>query len=200
MEKIIDWLTEKFSSPLSLLFFILGVLLLLLGLSKEIPFLEKSLSPAVEYRWVALIAGGISLSLALFIYYNPPKKKSDNKEEVEHTIPNELPTSFFARKALVSKSQKDLLERIEKHGSILITDLQNEMGRMGSKELFYRLEQLRLMGFIERNKVGNPNTNVQPQIYTLSEKYRTEIKEKIGHLNRDTSTNKFSPKNLRSRK
>jgi len=203
MEKIIDWLTEKFSSPLSLLFFVLGALLLLLGLSTgfEIPYLEKHLSSANGYQGASLILGGVCLLLALFIYYKPPQKKTQDKDISREMREDEFPSSFFARKDLVSKTQKKLLEYIEKHDSILFLDLQNEFNRLGMKELFYRLEQLRLMGFVEKDKIGNPDTKtVGTQVYHLSEKYKKEIKEKIGHLNRDTSTGRISTKRLRDRR
>jgi len=74
MGKFIEWVTSKFQHPLSLLFFLLGSLLLLLGITTglEVPLL-KQLTPDVHYRWVSLALGWGFVLLAIAVYYVPPK-------------------------------------------------------------------------------------------------------------------------------
>jgi H-type lectin domain len=76
MEKLIDWLTEKHHG-ISLLSFILGALLLLLGVTTgiELPLL-KQLAPDASFRLVSLGLGFlfVILAMAMLVYYVPPKR------------------------------------------------------------------------------------------------------------------------------
>jgi hypothetical protein len=91
-----------------------------------------------------------------------------------------LPASFFVRKALISKTQKELLEYIERKNSVQRNAIQKEFSSISSSELFYRLEQLRLLGFIEQGPIGKASDTISTQMYRLSKSYRKEIKEKLG--------------------
>ena len=73
---------------------------------------------------------------------------------------------------------------------------------MGQKELFYRLEQLRLLGFIEREKIGKPYDTTGIQMYQLSKKYQDEKKGTIGHLSGSPTSEPHppSPKRRSARK
>jgi len=201
MDKVIEWLTQKFSHPLTLLFFLLGVVLLLLGLTTgfEIPVLQQ-VAPALEYQGVSLVLGVICLMFSLVVYYKPPpKKQSDYKSRNEKTT-IELPVSFFARKALISKTQTELLHFIENQKSTLISDIQIIFTDIATKELFYRLEQLRLLGFIEKKTIGQHNSTTNTQVYYLSKKYQAEIMESFGYLPDNTTTESPPFPNKRKRR
>jgi len=195
MDKVIEWLTQKFSHPLSLLFFLLGAILLLLGLTTgfEIPFL-KQLAPALEYQGISLILGGICLLVSILIYYKPPKKKSPDDKLGSRKTGDELPASFFARKALISKTQKELLSFIEKKKSVPSSDIGITFKNIGEKELFYRLEQLRLLGFIEKKTIGKPEDTMidNLQVFSLSEKFEAEITNNIGWISHESDSTNFS--------
>jgi hypothetical protein len=80
MEKISEWLTSMFEEhPLSLLFYVLGALLLLLGVSNgfNLPVLNQVASDP-NFRWVCVVLGVLGFAFGTFIYYRPPKN-SDKK-------------------------------------------------------------------------------------------------------------------------
>lgn len=74
MEKIAEWLTSKFKHPLSPLFFFLGMLLVLLGVSNglSLPILNQ-LASDPNFRWACLVLGVLCLVASIFIFYHPPE-------------------------------------------------------------------------------------------------------------------------------
>jgi hypothetical protein len=74
MEKFADWLTSKFKHPLSPMFFFLGMLLILLGVSNglSLPILNQ-LASDPNFRWACLVLGVLCFVASLFIFYHPPK-------------------------------------------------------------------------------------------------------------------------------
>jgi hypothetical protein len=72
MANLTEWVTSKFEQPLPLLFFLLGALLLLLGVTTglEVPML-KQLTPDGNYRWVSIVLGCVFLFVATLIYSMP---------------------------------------------------------------------------------------------------------------------------------
>jgi hypothetical protein len=72
MANVVEWMTNKFEEPLPILLFLLGALLLLLGVTTglEVPVL-KQLTPDLKYRWVSIMLGCALLLLATRIYYMP---------------------------------------------------------------------------------------------------------------------------------
>jgi hypothetical protein len=73
-EKIIQWLVEAFKHPLSPLFFILGVLFVLLGVSQSlnIPGFNQ-LVAETHFRGIAIMLGVICLVTSVSLYYYPTK-------------------------------------------------------------------------------------------------------------------------------
>lgn len=189
MEKFVDWLAQKFSHPFSLLFFLLGAILVLLGLTTgfEIPILNQ-LAPAAEYQRISLVLGVACLLIAVLIYYKSPQRiQTSNNPENDPTQDN-LPSTLFARKVLLSETQRLILDYVELLKSISGKELESKFG-IESEELFYRLEQLRLLGFIERGKIGEASINdTHLQRYFLSKTYEEEINKSIFSARRDITT------------
>jgi len=74
MEKFAEWLTSKFNHPLSPMFFFLGMILVLLGVTNEINLpVIKMLMSDPSLRWVCLLLGVLCFAVSMFIYYFPPK-------------------------------------------------------------------------------------------------------------------------------
>jgi hypothetical protein len=78
MDKLFGWLTEKHHA-ISLLCFVLGALLLLLGVTTgiEIPGLRQ-LAPDANSRLVSLGLGGFFILLALLVYFVSPTRAAQN--------------------------------------------------------------------------------------------------------------------------
>ncbi len=74
MDKFYEWLSQKFVHPLSPLFFLLGAILILLGLSTDlnIPQLSK-LAVEYEFRWPSIFIGITFMIISIFLYYKPPQ-------------------------------------------------------------------------------------------------------------------------------
>jgi len=73
MEKFGEWVISKFKHPLSLMFFILGTLLVLLGVSNglNLPVLDQ-LASDPNFRWACLALGVLCFIPSVFIFYHPP--------------------------------------------------------------------------------------------------------------------------------
>ena len=184
MEKLAQWLAERFQHPLSLLFFILGALLILIGVTTglEVPLL-KQLAPDVDFRWVSLAIGLVFALLSVLIYYRPPKST-----KVSHTVPlssavsDEAMSKFSVRKSLLSDSQGHILSFFEKesldrsfNSYIDQTTLEGRFAQYGKAELFYRLEYLRLIGFLEGQALGKDIYGIDRFLYRLSSAYAEEL-------------------------
>jgi len=85
MEKFSEWLTSKFEHPLSPMFFFLGALLLLLGVSNglNLPVLNQVASDA-NLRWVCLVLGVLCFVVSIFVYYQPPKDSDKSKQKANN--------------------------------------------------------------------------------------------------------------------
>jgi hypothetical protein len=68
MKKLTDWLVNKFQQPLSLVFFLFGALLTVIGVTTRIklPGIDP-LEASQSYRWPALVIGIIFILLAILI-------------------------------------------------------------------------------------------------------------------------------------
>jgi hypothetical protein len=175
MEKFTEWVTSKFQHPLGLLFFLLGALLILLGVTTglELPVLQQ-LAPDVNYRWVSLALGVIFLLLATLIYYRPPRATKGIEP-----VPDELTRSFTARRAGLTGSQTRILVFIEQEGFrqrfVSQDTIETKFDKYGKSEIFYRLEQLRFLGFLERQRVGRDESGYDRFTYRLSAGYQKEL-------------------------
>lgn len=74
MDKLLEWINRRFAQPLSPLFFFLGALLILLGVSTGLSI--PNMSPLViepAFRWIALSIGCIFVVMSIFLYDRDPK-------------------------------------------------------------------------------------------------------------------------------
>jgi TIR domain len=90
---------------------------------------------------------------------------------------DELKAGFAAKRARIGARQGLLLDYLTSHTSgrpyLSLDDLADKVAGSGN-ELYYRLEQLRLLGFVNKTDLGDPGG--QPSFgWTLSEKYRRDI-------------------------
>jgi hypothetical protein len=93
-----------------------------------------------------------------------------------HAAP-ELKASFAAKRARIGPRQGILLDQLTNQSrgrqSVSLEELANRSGVNGN-ELYYRLEQLRLLGFVAKLDLGQADGN--PVFgWTLSDNYRRDI-------------------------
>jgi hypothetical protein len=183
MEKFSEWLTTKFEHPLSPMFFFLGALLLLLGVSNglKLPVIDQLASDA-NFRWVCLVLGVICFGLSIFIYYRPPKDSDKSKKKANdliETLPEEWKMSFSGRRGALSANQDEILTYIIHNGyrgELIGQDVIQEIFmQYGGNELLYRLEHLRLLGFLKRQKIGKDTNGNERFVYALSPDFIKEI-------------------------
>jgi hypothetical protein len=182
MEKFTELMTSKFKHPLSPMFFFLGVLLVLLGVSNglSLPILNQLASDA-NFRWACLALGILCLIASIFIFYHPPKEFEESTRKPSGaigTIPEELTMTFSRRRAILSIKQGEILAYLihKGYGGELITQdvIEKAFSQYGSG-LLYRLEHLRLLGFLVRQKVGKDANGNERFAYALSPNYLKEI-------------------------
>lgn len=167
--KILDALRQYVErQPLSFLFFCLGTVLLLLGLTTGF----QSLAPEQNLRAVSIVLGSAALGAAVILYYFGPARMQ---------LVASPPATVGDRSVLVrdnlTESQQRLLSIVERLTARQIDVLQEDVEKQfeaSQSELYYRLEQLRLMGFIERNLIAGYSQ--QPQYgYRLSDRYSQQL-------------------------
>ncbi len=181
MEKITEWLTSKFQHPLSPLFFVFGALLILLGVSTgfNIPALSQITSDP-NFRWASLIIGCICCIIAILLYYRPPKSSQQSMSGSNViSLAEELTLNFNGRRATLSETQGEILNFIVKNGFdgayISQDTLTSKFNQYSKGELLYRLEHLRLLGFLERQKFGKDKDGDDHMTYRLSSTYQKEL-------------------------
>jgi hypothetical protein len=94
-------------------------------------------------------------------------------------IPRELYASFADRFALISVSQRRILLWIEeitqKQVAVTQSAIEDYLSKKYSKsEVYYRLEQLYLLGFLDRKPGGYDSRGLPRYEYSLSFEYRQE--------------------------
>jgi hypothetical protein len=178
MDKIIEWLTDKFQQPISLLLLLFGALLILLGVTTGFDlFGLQHVVPEDSRRWIALVLGVIFVGAAVLLYYLSPRS--------EKGLPDEFKENFLHRRANLSRQQKDLLDFIEASSGFekLVSQeaIESEFSNQSLSETFYRLEHLRLLGFLEKQEVGNDR-----YIYRISAAYNRELGKKRPRAHRQS--------------
>ncbi|GBE92673.1 hypothetical protein [Nostoc cycadae] len=159
---------------LSFLFFLLGALLIILALTTNLNLpVIKGVAPYAEYRLASLVLGIIFVLLATLLYYLPL--------DAGKAIPNEFRMSLFERRdKLLSTTQKDILSFIEAKTTNNNRGLQQEAFEQkwtnrSRSETYYRLEQLCLLGFVEKEEVAKSPEGIPRFIYRLSSNYQQLI-------------------------
>ena len=90
-----------------------------------------------------------------------------NKEVV---VDESAPEWWELRKALTG-TQLQILQFMEARRDLTITKLQEKFSFIPDRELYYRLEQIVLMGFMIRSRRGGD------VVYTLNEKYSLTVED-----------------------
>jgi hypothetical protein len=181
MDRFWKWLTDKFQNPLSPLFFILGTLLLLLGISTGFSFPGGSqIASESSFRWTSIILGGIGISLAIVIYYRPPKAMKYSAASLgDVKLPEEFSLNYNGRRATLSESQGAILNYNINNGYngdfTTLETFRKKFREYSKGEMIYRLEHLRFLGFIERHKVGKDNDGNDRFSYRLTQEYQKEL-------------------------
>ena len=185
MDTLLQWFTEKFKHPLSPLFFFLGVGLILLGLTQGVPVGDKSsLQVDQELRYMTAAIGILCLAVSLLIYYKPPSSPKRTEQVSESGIvsdsnysatglPVEIMMTWVEKRNYLTATQREILRFLEIEGGSSYRKIVDNFNKISSKEMFYRLEKLRLMSFIQLKRFGDEKSRFFE--YRLSEEYTTEI-------------------------
>ena len=194
MSAIIKWITDKFQQPLPLLFFTLGAVLLLLGVTTgvDLPGLKK-LTPEVNYRWTSLGLGSGFLLSAILLYYFPRKSVAIVSSGLDHQTANHnterfahLEQDYFTSRTqlrvlaiMVETAGGDALVRLEEIRQKIRRNIES-LSRSTDPELYYRLEQLLWMGFLNKKTLGPDN-----YLYGVSDAYRKYLQSRDEHEGRN---------------
>ena len=173
---IVEDTTKKFHPPISLPTFLLGALLILVGLTAELNFWEfKRIVPDPKFRLVSIIIGAVFVitSIVMNLLYKSSETRSQILESLN--LPDDLKHSYPGRLASIGSNQLKILRYIQSRTSNPSTTLNEkelyEHFNMDGSEMYYRLEQLRLLGLITKVDMGGKGKNY----YRLSNGYRKEI-------------------------
>ena len=185
MEKMFEWIRTTFQHPAILLFIVVGVMFLTLGFVTDfsLPTSDQAFSLKDERLRVPCIGLGILfIALAIILMYKPPAgwggrgvSASGSKDlpvapaDMTDTHPGSG-VPFHARRASLSETQKNILSMIEQERKLSFAVIKTEMGFDNESELYYRLEQIRLLGFVEKEKLRQ-SANSSVWIYQLAESY-----------------------------
>jgi|SRR5271165_221223 len=173
--KALDFRTWKFEW----LFFVFGALLILLGVSNgfELPWL-KGLTADEHFRWASVAIGSLSLVAGTVIHYRPPSAESIAAPR-SRQIPKLDKSGFneMLQGKYTSQHQREILaivfegvsggDRCIGHDEIYtaVRAKSKYLEQASYSEIYYRLEQLFLLGFLEKLEVGGKN------FYRLSSEY-----------------------------
>jgi hypothetical protein len=162
------------------LFFGFGAVLILLGVSTSLnlPWITQ-IVPDVHFRWVCVVIGSISLALAILMYYRPPTAENVGAPR-SRQIPKSDASGFkeMLQDKYTSRTQRDILAVVFKEAAggdrslgynEICEAIQRKIKQLEQtspkNEIYYRLEQLFLLGFLEKIKVSDQN------FYRLSSEY-----------------------------
>jgi|GEM_PF-2813423 len=185
MTDLLEWVRSRFQHPLIFILFVFGAVLLLMGIGQELPWSDKSALIADEpfERYGSLVIGSIFIVLAVVLMYRPPKgwvrpgsEFGKRAHEPHDFTPAPLPAvrepvPFTSRRAALSRTQKRLLAYIEGERRTVLDAIKRESGITNDAELYYRLEQLRLLGFIDSEKIEHGSGGEVIVVYRLSDAY-----------------------------
>lgn len=107
-----------------------------------------------------MVGGGLVFAIR-------PRSKPEVAEPVE-TQAEESPSWWLRRKGL-SGSQLQILQFIETQGDTAMKTIQERFTKVPDRELFYRMEQIHLLGFLEKQRGDNEI------IYRLTPEYAEAV-------------------------
>lgn len=94
-------------------------------------------------------------------------------------LPKEYSLSYSARREALTQTQGLILKYFSNKGFagqyISQDTLEKHFSQFKASELFYRLEQLRLLRFLDSQKTGQNQDGADRFLYRLSESYKKEI-------------------------
>ncbi|GAB2197864.1 hypothetical protein [Sessilibacter sp. MAH4] len=201
MSEFIDKLLHSFHSPLSAILLVIGIALIFMGLTDGIPVNgEITLSTQENFECASLAIGILAVGLSIVVYYKPPiimshggsHDRNTASQASETTQPlfsqidamaPELTMSWLQKRDFISGSQKKLLSFVETRNSVNYISLAQEFSDIANSELYYRLEQLRLLGFIVCHRMGNDANDVASIFFRPSEEYQKELNQWVNASN-----------------
>lgn len=157
--------------PISFLLFVLGAVLMLLGLSRGV----LSIVAADTLRPYAIGLGALAVAASVVLALTLPRQSATPRQPWQDDgladFKRDLDTSH------ITATQKRVLRAIEDttedRSVVSERRLESEL-EIRSPELYYRLEQLRLLGFVER-EVLNPDTTNLEYGYRYSRAYANRL-------------------------
>jgi hypothetical protein len=191
MEKFTEWLTSSFTQrPLVLLFFIVGVVLVVVSLIEGIDVPGSQRVVVVDaYRNLALIIGLVCMIAAIPL----DQMAKREKKSADGVRAREVDWDFSQKSLFISSAQRKLLEFIRHEAlqveatprPVLRRQIQEKFPAYSGGELVYRLEQLRLLGFIEQDVNSEDGAF---DLYRLSAAYRKALGSGLFSSERGGST------------
>ncbi len=85
-----------------------------------------------------------------------PRPKQAAAESTDK--PTEEQPSWWLRRKALSTSQLQILQFIETEGDVTLETIQKRWTKLPDRELFYRMEQIHLLGFLEKDRQDNEVT------------------------------------------
>lgn len=112
--------------------------------------MESYIGLTLSFLTGLIVGGGLVFAIR-------PRSKPEVAEPVEPHA-EESPSWWLRRKNL-SASQLQILQYIETEGvDVTLHRLQKRWTKVPDRELHYRMEQIHLLGFLEKEKAGNDVT------------------------------------------
>ena len=201
MISVAELFRNKFQHPLILLFATFGAFLILLGLAKtlDVPYL-KGINIDPNFQVAAMTIGFAFILLAVLIIYRPPRgwavkdpasykgdagnskpveseilqTPSVNGSDVLQEVPVDLTKPYIVRRGQLSRTQKQILGLMETEKKLPLRVIKKEFGFENSAEVYYRLEQLRLLGFVEKEKIEDGSDSAI-MVYRLTGSYSGQL-------------------------
>lgn len=179
-EKII----EKLIGNAPLLILLIGVIVFAIGAAGGLPIGDPPLQ-VHDSGW-RLALGGMGALLAaaglLLVFRDSAlgMKSSKGMDLFSNaSLPQELSQSYLQRKAGLTPSQSNLLYFIERafhdHDAVSQDEIEAQFQDMTKSEVYYRVEHLRLLGFLEKRPAGADKHRFGRFSYQLSASYKKEI-------------------------
>lgn len=174
MEKFVERLLSGVG-PLSVVSFIFAGVMLILGIAEglKLPVLE-SIQPNNEFRVFSITLGILFFSFGIFTTYKPPKSRRSSNTD----IPDELKKSFSARRNILGAKQERILDFLLEeatHGKRVnqsqVVNKFKDFYQISDAEMYYRLEQLRLLGFVGKEESGKHESGKKLYSYFISEPF-----------------------------
>jgi DNA-directed RNA polymerase beta' subunit len=112
---------------------------------------------------------------------------SNSNPKLESNLPEELQLDIMLRRSLLSEQQLDILRFIERHiinhkkHRIKQEIIEKNFTQFTRSEIYYRLEHLRFLGFLLKEKVGQDKNNVFHFAYSLTIQYTERLQDHLFH-------------------